>query len=335
MLRRILQFFFVTLMAMALVGFTVWAAAALWFRAPGSDQVQLLISAAFAVLGAMTLFVWLRKKRASALLPFVIASVLLLAWWTSLQPPSDRTWAPDVARQVSGQINGDILTLNGVRNFEWGEDGSFVENWETQVYNLSELKSTDMFLSYWAGPEMAHFILSFGFADGQYLAWSIEVRRQVNGVFSPVADAFKENPIIIVAATEEDIVGLRTNVRKEDVQLFRLNPDPDIARALLEEYVIDSNALAAKPRWYNSITTNCTTVVLKMMRAIGNAPPFDWRIIVNGYLPDYGHELGSLNTEYSIEKLRELGSVSSKGQAFGIRPGFSEAIRQGVPTPKN
>ncbi|MEP1199415.1 DUF4105 domain-containing protein [Tateyamaria sp.] len=331
MIRRILRSLFVTLIALAVAGFTAWGAAALSFRAPGSDLVQMLLSASFAGLGAVTLYFWLRHRRVKRLLPLVIASVALLVWWSTLQPPSDGNWSPDVARQVTGKIDGDILTLNGVRNFEWRDDGSFVENWETRTYNLSELKSTDLFLSYWAGPEMAHFILSFGFADGQYLAWSIEVRRQVDGGFSPVADAFKENPIVIMAATETDIVGLRTNIRKEDVQLFRLNSDPDAARELLEEYVLDSNALAAAPHWYNSITTNCTTVVLKMMRAIGNAPPFDWRIIVNGYLPEYGYELGSLNTEYSIEELRELGSISSKGQAFGIRPGYSEAIRQGVP----
>ncbi|MEO9574027.1 MAG: DUF4105 domain-containing protein [Roseobacter sp.] len=331
MIRRILRSLFVTLIALVVVGFTAWGAAALSFRAPGSDLVQMLFSATFAVLGVSTLYFWLRRRRVKRLLPLVIASVALLMWWSTLQPPSEGNWSPDVARQVTGKIDGDILILNGVRNFEWRDDGSFVENWETRTYNINELKSTDLFLSYWAGPEIAHFILSFGFADGQYLAWSIEVRRQVDGGFSPVADAFKENPIIIVAATETDIVGLRTNIRQEDVQLFRLNSEPETARELLEEYVLDSNALAAEPHWYNSITTNCTTVVLKMMRAIGNAPPFDWRIIVNGYLPEYGYELGSLNTEYSIEELRELGSVSSKGQAFGIGPGYSEAIRQGVP----
>ena len=52
-----------------------------------------------------------------------------------------------------------------------------------------------MFLSDWAGPEMAHVILSFGFEDGEYLAWSIEVRRSKGGAFSPVADLFKSHPL--------------------------------------------------------------------------------------------------------------------------------------------
>ncbi len=328
---RVLRFLVVMLIAMVVLGFTAWGAAALWFRAPGSDMVQSALSGSFALLGSSSVVIWLWQRRIETQIPFVIASVALIIWWSSLQPPSQGNWSPDVARQVTGSINGDILTLDGVRNFDWRSDGSFDENWETKAYDLSKLETTDLFLSYWAGPEMAHFILSFGFSDGQYLAWSIEVRRQADGAFSPVADAFKENPIVIVAATELDVVGLRTNIRKEDVQLFRLGPDPDVARELLEEYVRDANILAAEPHWYNSIATNCTTVVVKMMRAIGNGPPLDWRIIVNGYLPEYGYDRGSLNTEYTIEELRALGSISSKGQAFGLRAGYSNAIRQNVP----
>jgi len=51
-----------------------------------------------------------------------------------------------------------------------------------------------MFMSYWSGPTIAHVIMSFGFDDGRYLAWSIEVRRLAGGSFSPLADLFKNSP---------------------------------------------------------------------------------------------------------------------------------------------
>jgi len=330
-MRRIVSGIVVATVVVIAIGFTIWGTAALWFRAPCGGLLPGVLSASFALLGIGSVALWVKQKRAKLLLPMILVVGGLLAWWSGLQPPTDVTWSPDVARQVTGQIDGDILKLDGVRNFEWRPDESYVENWETQTYDLKTLVTTDLFLSYWAGPEMAHFILSFGFSDGRYLAWSIEVRRQAGGAFSPVADVFKANPIVILAATERDVVGLRTNIRQEDVHLYRLSPDPETARNLLVEYVRDANALAVTPRWYNSLTTNCTTVVFKMMRAIGDGLPLDWRVIVNGYLPEYGYERGALNTTFSIEDLRELGRVSSKGQAFGLRPGYSEAIRQGVP----
>lgn len=333
MLRRFLRICLGFAIALAIIGITAWGVMALWYRLPFDDLARNILCGLFGLTGLFTLAALVWRRRARNFLPFLLAVVLLMSWWSTLHPPSDREWSPEVARQVTGQINGDILTLDGVRDFQWRSDGSFDENWEVKTYDLSQLVTTDLFLSYWAGPEMAHFILSFGFADGRFLAWSIEVKRQKNGGFSPIADMFKENTIAIVAATELDVIGLRTNIRKENVQLFRLRTDPNDARKLLQEYVRDANILAKEPHWYNSITTNCTTVVLKMLNAIGNGIPFDWRIIVNGYLPEYGYERGSVNTGYSIEELRELGSVSPKGQAFGLRPGFSDAIRQGVPSP--
>ena len=126
-------------------------------------------------------------------------------------------------------------------------------------------------MSYWAGPEIAHTILSFGFEGGDYLALSIEVRRVKGGEFSPLADLFKTNPLVIIAADERDVVRVRSNIRHEDVQIYRLNAPPEKVRPLLLEYVDDANALSNAPKFYNSISTNCTTTIVKMMRAVGDS----------------------------------------------------------------
>ena len=133
--------------------------------------------------------------------------------------------------------------------------------WSKRSYDLSKLKTLDLFLAYWAGPEMAHVIMSFGFEDGDYLAWSVEVRREKNGEFSPIADAFKSHTLVYLATTERDSVRLRSNVRGEDVRLYRLKVPPEQARVLLLQYVAEATALAEQPKFYNSITANCATVV--------------------------------------------------------------------------
>ena len=195
------------------------------------------------------------------------------------------------------------------------------------------VKTLDLFLIYWAGPEMAQLIMSFGFDDGEKLAWSIEIRRQKNGQYSPVADAFKTHALVYLATTERDSVRLRSNVRGEDARLYRLRTSPEQARTLLLEYVAEANALAKHPAFYNSITTNCTTSVAKLIRAAGGTLPFDWRLIVNGYLPGYLYDRGAVVTTIPLSELMALARIDERAKAADLLADFSRLIRVGVPSP--
>ena len=311
----------------------VWGILALWYRLPFVETTKIAACGTFALIGLVTVIAQFTKHRRQWLVVFVAVFAALLLWWNTIDPPKDGNWSPDVARQVTGVIEGDILTLTDIRAFEWRDKTDFVEKWTTETYYLSEVQTVDIFLSYWGDPDIAHFILSFGFSDGDYLAWSIEVRREIGGKFSPVADFFKSNSLVILATKEEDVIGVRSNIRGEDVQIFRVRATPHTARNLLEEYVRDANALVENPRWYNSISTNCTTVIYKMLALAGEGIPFDWRIVVNGYLPEMMHERATVNTNVSVSELRELGRITPRALTAGLGPEFSNAIRQGVPVP--
>nr|WP_310422364.1 DUF4105 domain-containing protein [Mycoplana sp. BE70] len=321
------------LLALVIALATAWTAPALWYRFPGPEVGRALAAGLFVLLGLASAIGMFGRLRFPAIMLFVVAFGAVLIWWSSITPPADANWSADVARQVTGSLDGNILTLTNVRDFEWRSDSDFTERWTTRTYDLDELKSLDLFMSYWAGPEIAHVILSFGFEDGDYLAWSIEVRRRKGGEFSPVADLFKSDPLVIIAADERDVVGVRSNVRGEDVQLYRLRTGPDAARKLLLEYVVDANALSKKPEFYNSLTTNCTTTIVKMMRAVGDKIPLDWRLIVNGYLPEYAYNRGALDTRLPFDELKARAHIDQRAQKAGLLPDFSRLIRVDVPSP--
>jgi len=288
----------------------------------------------FALLGLAVMTSLFSPRRLRALATFCLALATVIFWWSTLAPPSQSNWAPDVARQVTGQISDNTLTLTDVRNFDWPTATEASAHWETRSYDLSQLKGVDLFMSYWAGPQMAHMIVSFDFADADPIAWSVEVRRQVGGGFSPIADLFKTNTLVIIAADERDVVGTRSNVRGEDVQLYRIDTTPEKARALLLQYVEAANALATQPKWYNSLTTNCTTVVMSMIRTIVDEVPLDWRVLANGYLPDYAYDRGVLASHLPLSTLRAQSHIAKRATDFGLNPGFSTAIRTDVPTPR-
>ena len=136
-----------------------------------------------------------------------------------------------------------------------------------------------------------------------------------------------------LATTERDSVRLRANVGGEDARLYRLRTSPEKARALLLEYVDEANGLAQRPAFYNSIATNCTTAVAKLIRAAGGTLPFDWRLIANGYLPGYLYDRGAVVTTIPLSELMALARIGERAKAADQSPDFSRLIRVGVPSP--
>ena len=188
-------------------------------------------------------------------------------------------------------------------------------------------------MSYWMGEAIAHTIVSFGFEDGSRLAFSIETRKESHEGFSSIAGFFKRYELAIVAADERDVVRARSNIRGEDVRIYRLRMTPENARRLLREYIEEANELAHTPRFYNTLTSNCTTLVFDMVRVIHPRLPLDPRVIFAGYLPNYAYAVRATDTSMPFETLRELSRIHDKAARADADPNFSARIREGIPVP--
>jgi hypothetical protein len=78
------------------------------------------------------------------------------------------------------------------------------------------------------------------------------------------------------------VIRVRTNYRRgEDVYLYRTLASPEQARARFLEYLRAMNQLHEHPRWYNAVTSNCTTAI-RAQRAVHKRAPWDWRMLING-----------------------------------------------------
>jgi hypothetical protein len=98
--------------------------------------------------------------------------------------------------------------------------------------------------STWDGPNIAHLLVSFGFADGPHLIFSVEIRREASKEFSQWGDFFCHVRQVLIAADEADIVRLRTNVHGEDVPFYRLDMDPNLRRQMFLAYLDLGNRFA-------------------------------------------------------------------------------------------
>ena len=321
-------------LAIAILSIGAWCSIAIWYRCGFGEPVRGLLSGATVVFALVVVAALATPRRWLALAVYAASFALFLAWWATITPSNDRNWTPDVARAVTATIDGDRLVVENVRNFAWRSDTDFDQRWEQRTYNLSHLTDVDLIMSYWAGEAIAHTIVSFGFDDGGRLAFSIETRKEIDESYSSVAGFFKQYELAVIAADEHDIVRVRSNIRGEDVRIYRLRVTPANARVLLREYVEAANDLARAPRFYNTLTSNCTTLVFGMVRVIRPGVPMDARVLFSGYLPNYAYDLGATDTSMSFETLRDLSKIHDKAGLADADPDFSARIRVGVPVPR-
>lgn len=316
---------------MLLIVSGAWGALALAIRFPAPRTARLAAAGVWMTGCVAAWIAWLAWRSPWALPALVVAHALLLAWWASIRPRNDRPWADDVARVLHGEVDGTRVVLHNVRDFAWRSDDGYDVRWETREYDLERLSGADAILSYWSGKAIAHAMLSFGFDDGRHVVFSVEIRRKRDEAFSEVGGFFRQFELVLIAAEESDIVRVRTNVRGEDAYLFPLRMTPEAMRSLFVSYVKAANDLARVPRFYNTVTSNCTTIVYRMAKRIDGALPFDLRLLLTGYLPEYLRDAGALDKRLGIDEWRKRGRVTSRALAAKPNEDFSAAIRRGIP----
>jgi hypothetical protein len=319
------------LAAASFAALAAWCALALWFDGPASRPAAGLLAAVFLlVVAALVARV---RPLARSLARAVLPCVLVLAWWLLIPPSNERAWLPDVARTPTAVQEGSVVTLASVRDFHYRGEADYDPRWRTRHYDLEALRGLDLFVCYWGPTLYAHTILSFAFADGPPLAVSIETRKEQGESYSALRGFFRQYELVYVMADERDVVRLRTSFRGERVYLYRLVTPKERARALLEQYLNEANALAQHPAWYNALTQNCTTGIWHNVRAIAPDVRLDWRLLANGSVDELLYERGLLDTRLPFAELRARSDVTDAAKRCAEREDFSSCIREGLPLP--
>lgn len=183
-----------------------WAGLAFWFQLPFEMIGRIVGVIVWVIFVALLLFAM--RAREYRLPAFLLYGTLLagtVLWWTQLIPRLDRDWDPDVALTVTGFVNEEVVTLDNVRDFDWRATDDFIPRWERRSYDLSSLTTVDVILSTWGIDAIAHTLVSFGFADGEHVVFSVEIRREKGESFSEIGGFFKQYELAFIAATERDI----------------------------------------------------------------------------------------------------------------------------------
>lgn len=263
------------------------------------------------------------------LLAAVTGLLLVSVAWLSIRPSHEREWSADQARLPRAEVDGRIVKIRDVRNFSYERDGSPVPAYADREYDLELLETVwfvlTPFSKDWRGP--AHAFVSFGFADSQFVAISVEARRERHEEYSIVKGLLKRFEILYVIGDERDLIGLRTG-RGDDVYLYPMRATREQARVLFLAMVQRANDLRERPEFYGSFRNNCTTNILRHVNSLAARPiRYGPRILLPGYSDAVAHERGMIATDLSLEDARARHRITEVARRHAGAPDFSSRIR--------
>lgn len=305
----------------------VLALATLW--AAGVVAVHVHEVAGIAVIfGAASVQVFLRPFwRMAAVSAAIFAAVAV--WFALLAPSNDRPWQPDVAVLTRVERDGDRVTLRDVRDLDWTGAETFNPRRRDRTIDLSKIDSLWLALSYWDGnTSICHTMLSFGFADGTYLAVSVETRKEIGESYSAWRGFFKQYELFYVLAEERDVFGVRAAHRGEDLYLYPLATPAAERRRLFEDILATAKGLESQPEWYGALRRNCTTSLQQHVDAALDRPShFRWDTVMNGTIDEKAWRGGAIRDERDFADVRAAHRITDLAKSAAGADDFSRRVR--------
>lgn len=266
------------------------------------------------------------------LLSVLAIPLLGILIFIALQKPSnDRDWAPEVALHPSIEQRGNEIHIRHIRRFRYPDPDTIVEGHDDQTIALSDIRGVDLFVEPFSpvrGP--AHSLISFNCADGRHIAISVEVRRQnKQREASFWLSIFRQYGLFYVVADEEDVVYLRSHIRRDQVYLHPLRLTPEQAQELFLHTLPRIDTLRETPELYSIFSNTCSTNIRDHLNAVLDRPiPFHWSLLLPAFLPEFLYRHGLIDTDLPFEAHQRLALINTKPELYPDLP-FSEAIRQG------
>lgn len=251
--------------------------------------------------------------------------------WASVHPTNERTWITQQAVLPSVSFESNFAHVKGIRNFGYEAPARFTPEYYDRSFDLDKLTSAwfvlTPFSERWRGP--AHSFVSFGFADSQFVAISVEARREPGETYHALTGLLKRFELLYVIGDERDLIGSRARFDETPVYVYPIRARPERIRQVFVEMLQRANGLRSDPEFYNTLTNNCTSNVVRHVNDVApRRVPGGIKTILPGYTDEVAHRLGLIDTELGLMQARERFRVNERARRYSNDPAFSLRIRE-------
>jgi hypothetical protein len=131
-----------------------------------------------------------------------------------------------------------------------------------------------------------------------------------------------------VVGDERDLIGLRTNHRRDIAYLYPGQTSREKMRRTFVDMLQRANRLAAEPEFYNTLTSTCTTNIVRHVNTIApRRVPFSFKVLLPAWSDRLAYDLGLIPNGQPFESVQAAHRIDPIAQRHGIGADFSRLIR--------
>ncbi|MDH3196419.1 MAG: DUF4105 domain-containing protein [Hyphomicrobiales bacterium] len=281
----------------------------------------------------------------------VVAILIAILRFDLMKPRADRNWEPEFARLTTFEdLGGGRWRLNNLRYWTWTESGPKETIWGGRIIDENAVTALWYYVQPFGGWDgIAHTFVVFELAGkdngnpgggaADYIGVSVEARREIGEAYSALSGLLRAYELSYLWASEKDLLTRRAVYLPEELYGYRLNVPPQTARAALRHFITRTNKLAAAPRFYNTLFSNCTNELAKTVNDGGGEDfiPYHYSFVLTGFADRYLHRLGYLGEPDSdFAAIRRAGHLNTTVRAIvranvgASEKAFSQAVRAGL-----
>ena len=198
------------------------------------------------------------------------------------QPRLDRDWVEHLAVMPDIRMRPDGFALGPAYDWSYNANGPTRKATTDFEARYNDLRDVWFVLEPQpGGGYAAHTLVLFEFAGDRLIGLTVEARREDGEDYDPLLGLFNQYELAYVWSTAKELLNRRAVYLAKDVYVYPLRLSAAQERRFLTEVLRETRAVSTRPRFYNTLTSNCTN---ELAKTAGLDWHYSW--VLTGYSPE-------------------------------------------------
>ncbi|MFZ1991259.1 MAG: DUF4105 domain-containing protein [Alphaproteobacteria bacterium] len=201
---------------------------------------------------------------ATALIVTLVSALVCLVLILARKPSNMRNWRDHLAQLPHVEMTAERFSVKPERDWSFSPEGPAVRSTHAFEGVFADLKRVWLVVepsgtSDWT----AHTLLMFEFPNDRLLAITIEARLTKGERWTAFRGLWNQFELLYLWASARDVLTGRAVFLKHRVYIYPLILTEEQRQNLLRNMLKTTEALETKPRFYNTLLSNCTNELAK------------------------------------------------------------------------